>query len=69
MSLLREKREAKRYTQQGLADAVGVTQTAISLIESGDRLPSVQLAKKIARILEFPWMDFFEDCNKNKPDN
>lgn len=57
---LKEKREQKGYTQQRLADEVGVTQTAISLIESGDRNPSILLAKKIGHVLGFNWTEFYE---------
>lgn len=57
---LKEKREKKGYTQQRLADAVGVTQTAISLIESGDRNPSIPLAKKIGQALGFNWTEFYD---------
>lgn len=58
---LRAKRKEKGYTQKRLADAVGVTQTAISLIESGERLPSVPLAKKIGDTLGFAWTKFYEN--------
>lgn len=57
---LKEKREKKGYTQQRLADAVGVTQTAISLIESGDRNPSIPLAKEIGHVLGFSWTEFYD---------
>lgn len=66
MELLRKKREECGYTQQRLADAVGVTQTAISLIESGDRLPSVPLAKKIGNVLGFEWSELYNDNNKGE---
>lgn len=60
---LRERREEKGYTQQRLAEAVGVTQVAISLVESGDRQPSITLAKKIARVLDFDWVQFYDDMD------
>ena len=61
---LKERREKKGYTQQMLADEVGVTQTAISLIESGDRNPSIPLAKKIGSLLGFKWTEFYEAQGK-----
>ena len=64
---LKEKREKKGYTQQRLAYEVGVTQTAISLIESGDRAPSVLLAKKIGQVLDFTWTEFFEATDDKEP--
>lgn len=48
-------------TQAKLASRVGVTQVAISLIETGERKPSVQMAKKIASVLDIAWPDLFEE--------
>ena len=59
--ILKDRREEKGYTQQYLASMVGVTQTAISLIESGERCPSVPLAKRIAKLLEFEWTEMYEE--------
>ncbi len=41
-------RKAHNVTQQGLADAVGVTRQTIIAIEKGNYTPSVLLALKIA---------------------
>ena len=57
---LASKREEKKYTQQMLADNVSVTRQMISAIENGAR-PSVEVAKKIACVLEFNWTEFFMD--------
>ena len=61
MMELATKRKAKNCTQQQLANAMGVTQTTISLIESHARKPSVTLAKRIAEYLEFSWTEFYEE--------
>ena len=58
---LKIKREKKRLTQQQLAELVGVDRTLISKIESGAATPSVTTAKKIAAVLGFHWIKFFED--------
>lgn len=65
---IQERREAKGYTQKRLADEVGCTQTAISLIESGERSPSVKLAKKIGQILGFNWIDCYEEQSPRAAD-
>ncbi|MDY0406660.1 helix-turn-helix transcriptional regulator [Virgibacillus sp. 179-BFC.A HS] len=45
---VRELRARFRWTQQDLADAIGVTRQTIGLIEKGDYSPSVTMALKIA---------------------
>jgi putative transcriptional regulator len=57
---LKEKREEKGFTQQQLADEVGVWRSTIAMIETGINKPSVPLAQKIGLILEFNWTEFFE---------
>lgn len=46
---LKEKR--KVYTQKGLADKIGISQSYFSLIQSGQRVPPLNLKKKIEREL------------------
>ncbi|WP_066309034.1 helix-turn-helix transcriptional regulator [Bacillus sp. FJAT-29814] len=46
---VRELRARFRWTQQDLADAIGVTRQTIGLIEKGDYSPSVTMALKIAK--------------------
>ena len=48
---LREVRIKKGLRQSDLAKRVGVFQSEISEIETGERKPSVYLAKRIARAL------------------
>ncbi len=52
-------RKEQNITQQKLAEEVGVTRQMISAIEKGSK-PSVETAKKIAKILDFEWTKFFE---------
>ncbi len=47
--------------QAQIAKAAGITQQMYSLIELGERRPSVEVAKKIAAVLGFDWTRFFED--------
>lgn len=48
-------------TQDCIAKAAGITQQHYSLIESGKRIPSVPIAKRIAKVLGFEWTRFFEE--------
>ena len=58
---LKVEREKKGMTQQELADKVGVVRQTISMIEMGQNKPSVELAKKIGKVLKFKWVNFFKD--------
>lgn len=55
-----EKRKKKKLTQTDLAERVSCKTAYISLIENGERSPSVETAKKIADILKFNWTKFYE---------
>jgi putative transcriptional regulator len=48
---LAELRKAAKFTQQQLADAVGVTRQTIIAIEKGNYVPSVLLALKLSNVL------------------
>lgn len=54
MKLMKECREDIGLTQQELADRLGLSQETISQYENGFRTPNVNVAKKIAEILEKP---------------
>ena len=58
---LRAKRAAIGMTQSSLAQASGVSEQYIYYIEAGERRPSVEVAKKIAKTLGFDWQRFYED--------
>ena len=47
-------------TQEGLAEAVGVSRQTIIAIEKGNYVPSVLLALKIARFFELPVEQVFK---------
>ena len=49
---IREIRKQLRMKQMALADKVGIFQSEISEIETGQRMPNVYLAMKIAKALK-----------------
>ncbi len=57
---VRELRKRAGYTQEELADAVGVSRQTIISIERGRYVPSLALALKIARYFECSTDDMFE---------
>lgn len=56
---VREYRARFRFSQQDLADKIGVTRQTIGLIEKGDYAPSVTLALKIASAFQVPVEEVF----------
>lgn len=58
---LKKVRQDNGLTQTALAEAAGVVRQTISNIECGINAPSVDLAKKLAEILELNWTDFFTE--------
>ena len=59
---LKELRTKSSYmTQKELAARVGISRTMITEIENGKANPSVDVAKKIAAVLGFDWIRFYED--------
>lgn len=57
-------------TQQEIADAANIDRSYYCQIETGDRDPSVDTAKKIGKVFGFDWTIFFEsqcgDTRQNK---
>lgn len=54
-------------SQKEIADAVGISRGAYCNIEIGKRNPSVEVAKRIAEVLDFNWVIFFDDdVNESK---
>ena len=63
-----EIRKNKHYTQQYLADKIGVEQSAVAMWETGKSMPSMKNLLKLADVLEIG----LEDCvaalsKKEKP--
>lgn len=57
---LKELRKEKGFTQEQLANECGVQRTTITMIETGNNSPSVELAKKLGEVLGIDWKVFFE---------
>ncbi len=58
---LLEKRKHKEKTQDYIAYKARISRSMYAMIESGERNPSVTVAKNIAKVLNFDWTLFFED--------
>lgn len=56
---VRELRARFKWTQQDLAESVGITRQTVGLIEKGDYAPSVALALKIAKSFNVSVEDVF----------
>lgn len=57
---LRVIRKKHGMTIEQLSNLTGLSKGYISLLENMERRPSVDAAKKIAEVLEFPWFRFFD---------
>lgn len=60
-NIVKTARKQSGKSQTDISNAVGITQAALSLIESGRRRPSVDLAKRLAAALGVDWTLFFEE--------
>ncbi|HDR7670760.1 TPA: helix-turn-helix transcriptional regulator [Bacillus wiedmannii] len=58
---LLEKRKHGKKTQDYIAYKAKISRSMYAMIESGGRNPSVPVAKKIAKVLNFDWTLFFEE--------
>ena len=61
---LKIARIEKGFSQQELADRIGVTRQTIGLIEKGKYNPTLNLCIKIAQVLDKTLNDLFWDENK-----
>jgi putative transcriptional regulator len=63
-------RNVAEMTHDDVSQKAEITRQYYGMIEAGLRNPSVDLAKRIAKILNFEWTIFFEDKgNETFPDN
>jgi putative transcriptional regulator len=53
-------RNGKKLTHEQVAEQAEITRQYYGMIESGERNPSVPIAKKIGDILNIEWTLFFE---------
>lgn len=56
---VKELRDARGWTQQQLADAVGVSRQSINSIERGRYVPSLELALTFARLFRLSTDEIF----------
>ncbi|WP_051330754.1 ATP-binding protein [Aneurinibacillus terranovensis] len=57
-------REGKRYTQEQVAAFSNIKRAYYTQIENGKRTPSVDVARRIAKTLDFNWNFLFEETEK-----
>ena len=66
---LKDAREEAKLSQEEIGQIVGLKQSSYSMIEIGERRPSVETAKKIAEALGFDWTRFYDpQTGRSKPD-
>jgi transcriptional regulator with XRE-family HTH domain len=64
---LKELRLQQGFTQDEVAKDSGIKRAYYTMIEQGNRNPSVSVAKSIADSLGFDWTIFFDNkCNETK---
>lgn len=56
---LQQMRKAYGFTQQTFSEAVGISRTHYSQIETGDKWPSLKVAFRIKKILSYTDDDIF----------
>ena len=61
MTDLAAKRKEHKLTQAELAQRVGIAQRTVAAYECGERRPSVEVAKRLARELGSPWTEFYDE--------
>jgi putative transcriptional regulator len=58
---LKNLRTNKNSTMLEVSKQAGISESYYSMIESGSRNVSVEVAKKIAAVLGFEWTRFYQD--------
>ncbi len=57
---LKEIRKAQNLTMKQVSERSDISESMLSLIESGKRTPSVRSAQRLAAALGVEWTKFFE---------
>lgn len=63
---LKEIRKAQNLTMKQVSERSDISESMLSLIESGKRTPSVRSAQRIAAALGVEWTKFFEPINQQE---
>lgn len=63
---LKEIRKAQNLTMKQVSERSDISESMLSLIESGKRTPSVRSAQRIAAALGVEWTRFFEPINRQE---
>jgi putative transcriptional regulator len=58
---LKNLRTNKNSTMLEVSKQAGISESYYSMIESGSRNVSVEVAKRIAAVLDFDWTRFYQD--------
>lgn len=56
---LKEYRDKRGLTQEETANLSGISRSYYTHIEQGNKTPTVEVAKNIAKTLKFDWVTFF----------
>ena len=64
---IREIRKSKGFTQEQLAEMIGVEPRHISRVEGGYNSPSIERLAKISEVLEVPINEFFNFMHLDTP--
>jgi len=62
---LRAKRLSRNYTQEYMADRLGISQKGYSKLENHETRITVDILQRIAEILDYPVHAFFEEKGEN----
>lgn len=60
-SIVRHSRHTQGLTQCELAECVGVSQSYIANVERARFMPSPDVAKRLGKVLGFPWYTLYGD--------
>lgn len=72
IDLLLDRRNKANLTHEAIANRIYISSSTYSMIEAGYRRPSVDVAMKLGRLLEFDWWKLFiesPDGPGSEPDN
>lgn len=63
--IMKKQREKKGYSKYKLAKVITVSESMINRIESGERTPAPEIAKRIADELDFDWRFFYKKTERS----